>query len=429
MRQPIKLIIKNGKLRQNGTRLVSIQYCHSATKRVVIGTGIYIPPQYWNKKTGRISPALPLEYGSVDELENLLTTKLRKAEDMVTHAKRLKTVCPMSFLKGNLHLSDAWKIEHMKEDKNDLNVYTNIDKYIEERSTEVKPKTLDVMRQMKYHLECFQDYRDEPITFDSFDYAFYEAFIRYLTYEIPLRRKKIEVKGLKINTIGKTIKWLKIFLANRMAKKIIPIIDLTAYKVMEEDVDAIYLSWKEISTMYRLDLSGNPFLEIIRDEFILGCLTGFRFSDYVDVKPDEIRDGMLYITQTKTTTRIVVPLRPETKLILEKYNMEMPKISNPDFNYHIKVIAEMAGIKDPIKFSYRRGNEMFEETRPKYAWVMSHTCRRSFCTNEFLDGTPMPLIMAISGHKTEKAFRKYIKADNLQKALMIKKLWEQRPGL
>jgi hypothetical protein len=37
--------------------------------------------------------------------------------------------------------------------------------------------------------------------------------------------------------------------------------------------------------------------------------------------------------------------------------------------------------------------------------------------------------MAISGHKTEKAFRRYIKADQVQKAHMIKKLWDDRPGL
>jgi len=71
---------------------------------------------------------------------------------------------------------------------------------------------------------------------------------------------------------------------------------------------------------------------------------------------------------------------------------------------------------------------MIEEIRPKYAWVTSHTCRRSFCTNEFLDGTPITLVMAISGHKTEKAFRKYIKADALEKALMIQKIWKDRPS-
>jgi integrase len=70
-----------------------------------------------------------------------------------------------------------------------------------------------------------------------------------------------------------------------------------------------------------------------------------------------------------------------------------------------------------------------EEIRPKYAWVSSHTCRRSFCTDEYLAGIPSDLIMAINGHKSEKAFRKYIKADNMKRVFMIKEIWDKRPGL
>jgi site-specific recombinase XerD len=429
MRQPVKLIVKKGNVRSDGTTLISLQYCHSTEKRAVIGTGIGIPYKYWNRRTNRISPDLPTEFGSVEDLENILGDKLRKAEDMIKHAKKTNISCPISFLKQNFPLSDKWQLTHMKEEKKSLDIFHHIDLYIEERRPEVKPPTINVINMMKVHLRKFEDYRNKPITFDSFDFDFYKAFINYLTYEYPHMRKKQMIKGLRINSMGKTIKWLKIFLTNRMSKNIIPFMDLSSYKVMEEDVDAIYLSWKEISTMYRLDLSDNKILEIVRDEFVLGCLTGFRFSDYVDIKPDEIRDGMLYITQTKTSDRVVVPLRSETEAILQKYNMEMPYVSNPEFNLYIKEIAKLAGFSESIKFSYKIGNKMVEEVRPKYAWVMSHTCRRSFCTNEFLDGTPITLIMAISGHKTEKAFRKYIKADNLQKALMMKKLWEGRAGL
>lgn len=200
--------------------------------------------------------------------------------------------------------------------------------------------------------------------------------------------------------------------------------------MMEEEVDAVYLSWNEISLIYHLNLSENPHLEKYRDIFVLGCLTGFRFSDYSDIKPDEIRDGMLYVTQNKTLTQVVVPLRPDSKRILiDKYNMQMPQISNPNLNFYIKEVVKLAGINELIKITHKRGNKIIEEVRPKYAWITSHTCRRSFCTNEFLEGTPMQLIMAISGHKTEKAFRRYIKAEQVQKAYMIKKLWEKRPDL
>lgn len=95
--------------------------------------------------------------------------------------------------------------------------------------------------------------------------------------------------GLKVNSVGKTIKHLKSFLKDRMRKKIIPFMDLGAYKVMEEEVDAVYLTWQELSLIYHLDLSSDTNLEKYRDLFVLGCLTGFRFSDYSDIKPEELR--------------------------------------------------------------------------------------------------------------------------------------------
>ena len=107
----------------------------------------------------------------------------------------------------------------------------------------------------------------------------------------------------------------------------------------------------------------------------------------------------------------------------------MPQVSNPNFNAYIKDVCMLAGITEQVKITHKLGNTITAEVRPKYAWITSHTCRRSFCTNEYLAETPSDLIMTISGHKTEKAFRRYIKADKVQKAHMIKKLWDSRPGL
>jgi integrase len=428
MRQPIKLIVKKGKMLTNGTRPISVQYCHSVTKRAVVKTGYYIPPTFWNKKSRRIHSDLPPVYGDVALMEEALTLILRKAEDMVKFAKQ-KGHCPMTFLKLNLPLSADWQLQQMATEKKEMGVYGYIQDYIEEKRPDVAPTTLNVINMMKEHLKAYELHSGIKLTFDSFDFTFYNAFVSFLTHEYTHTRKKVLVKGLRINSIGKTIKWWKSFLKHQMAKNLIPYRDLSLFKGMEEDVDAIYLTWAEVAGMYDLDLTHDPMLEKVRDTFVLGCLTGFRFSDYSTVKPEEFRDGMLFVTQTKTGGRVVVPLRPEAKTILEKYNMEIPQITNVEFNLHIKEVARLADLQEKIKISYKRGNKLVEETRPKYNWVMSHTCRRSFCTNEFLDGTPTTLIMAISGHKTEKAFRKYIKADNLEKAQMIRKLWAGRSPL
>ncbi len=74
---------------------------------------------------------------------------------------------------------------------------------------------------------------------------FYEEFVKYLTYDIIQLRRKEVIKGLKINSVGKIIKHLKSFLKYRMRKKIIPFMDLGVYKVMEEEVDTVYLTWQE----------------------------------------------------------------------------------------------------------------------------------------------------------------------------------------
>jgi hypothetical protein len=78
---------------------------------------------------------------------------------------------------------------------------------------------------------------------------------------------------------------------------------------------------------------------------------------------------MLYVNQTKTLSTVVVPLRNDAKRILiEKYNMKMPQVSNSNFNHNIKEVVRLAGIDEMIKITHKRGNKIIEEIRPKYNW-------------------------------------------------------------
>lgn len=104
----------------------------------------------------------------------------------------------------------------------------------------------------------------------------------------------------------------------------------------------------------------------------------------------------------------------------------MPVICNGVFNRRIKDIAKLSGIVQSIKFSHKKGNKDIVIIKPKYAWVTSHTCRRSFCTNEFLAGTPVDLIMKISGHKSLRDFYKYIRITPEEAGQKIKEIWQTR---
>lgn len=126
----------------------------------------------------------------------------------------------------------------------------------------------------------------------------------------------------------------------------------------------------------------------------------------------------------------MVPLKEEAcNIFTKKLDKKIPNVTNADFNYYIKEVGRIAGLNQPIKSSYKKGNKDFIETKPKYAWITSHTGRRSFYTNEFLAGTPPKLIMKISGHKKEKDFYRYIRISAEEAAIQIEKIWKERDKL
>ncbi|MEO5564004.1 MAG: site-specific integrase, partial [Chitinophagaceae bacterium] len=242
-----------------------------------------------------------------------------------------------------------------------------------------------------------------------------------------LRRRKEFTKGFRISTVGKTIKQLRIFLRNRMRRKIIAPINLEDFKILDEETDAVYLTREEITRIYQTDLSAHPHLRKYRDLFVFGCLTGLRFSDFSTLKSEDVRDRMLYKKQDKSDHWVVIPLRDEAYSIFVKdFKRNIPPITNADFNYYIKEVAKLAGIIQLIKFSHKKGNQDIIKIKPKYDWITSHTCRRSFCTNEFLAGTPVDLIMKISGHKSLRDFYKYIRITPEEAGQKIKEIWQLR---
>ena len=139
---------------------------------------------------------------------------------------------------------------------------------------------------------------------------------------------------------------------------------------------------------------------------------------------------MLYKKQTKSDHWVVIPLREEAKSIFTRqFKDKIKDLTNAEFNRHIKTIGKLAGINQTVKFSYKKGNRNVEVAKPKYEWITSHTARRSFCTNEFIDGTPVELIMKISGHKSVKDFYKYIRITPEEAARKIKELWLSRNNM
>lgn len=195
------------------------------------------------------------------------------------------------------------------------------------------------------------------------------------------------------------------------------------FKTVEEPTETIYLTEAEISRLFNLDLFSNSRLEKVRDLFIIGCYTGLRFSDLVQLRNENIsREGNLVRIRTqKTGEVIIVPLKSYVREILKKYNGVPPQvISNQKMNDYLKELGKLAEIDESIIVTSTKGGVRQSETFKKWELITTHTARRSFATNAYLQNVPTISIMKITGHRTEKSFLKYIKIsqeDNANKLI------------
>lgn len=254
--------------------------------------------------------------------------------------------------------------------------------------------------------------------FQDMNEAFYKRFSAYM----------INKKKYAVNTYGRAFKFLKTIL-NEASKpdengnRYNEYNDFKTFATgISEESDSIYLTETELKNIYKLELTNKPGLDRVRDLFLIGCYTGLRFSDYTTISPEDIKSDRLRVLEQKTKGKVVIPLAPTVKTILQKYNFRLPKaISNQKFNEALKEIAELAGINETIVTNITKGGVTVTNSQPKHELVTSHVARRSFATNAVKRGIQPVLIMAITGHKTEKEFWKYVKVTNEEKADLYEK--------
>lgn len=291
---------------------------------------------------------------------------------------------------------------------------------------------------MHKHLKALANIKNKKdFSFEEIDQSFYESFVSYL--QSPIQdidekgKPKIDNLGNPIlikksftaNSVGKHIRILKLMLNEATLQGYNTSLNYNTFHVFSEDIDTVYLNEVELNKLKALDLLKAPYLDRVRDWFLLLAWTGCRFSDLEKVGKTDIQDGFITFRQQKTNTKVTIPLHPVVLSILEKYNYELPDpITNQKFNEYIKEVAQLAEITNTESITVTRGGKVITEKYPKWQLVSSHTGRRSFCTNMYKRKLPTLMIMSISGHKTEKSFLKYIKVNQSEHAQMMKQAWD-----
>jgi len=284
----------------------------------------------------------------------------------------------------------------------------------------ISPNTIKTYTTTMEHLTSFQKLSKETIGFDQIDLQFYSRYTAFLMKNCKL----------STNSIGKDTQIIKLVMSEAAEHGLHKNFAFKGkrFTTVREKADTIYLNQEELDAIIALDLSDNPKLDRVRDSFIIGCHTGLRFSDFSTFNADRINKGFIELTQTKTGDPVVIPIHETVDSIVRKYKGKLPNpISNQKMNDYLKEIARLIPmLKKQVEVKFTKAGEKKTISPEKCELISTHTARRSFATNEYLAGTPTLTIMAITGHKTEKAFLKYIRVTPNEHAKLLKHVWENR---
>lgn len=293
------------------------------------------------------------------------------------------------------------------------------DDFVEDcgRQNDWTDSTYEKFAAVKNHLTNFR----EGLTFEFFDERGLNDYVIYLR----------DVKEMRNTTIGKQLSFLKWFLRWAFKKGVHQNNAYDSYKpkLKSTQKKIIFLTWDELNRLREFKIPSNKqALERVRDVFLFQCFTGLRYSDVFNLRRSDIKGDHIEVTTVKTSDSLIIELNKHSKAILDKYkdvafedDKVLPVITNQKMNDYLKELAEIAGIDEPIRQTYYKGNERIDEVTPKYALLGTHAGRRTFICNALALGIPPQVVMKWTGHSDYKAMKPYIDiADDIKANAMSK---------
>lgn len=415
-------------------------------------TGITLKEYDWLKYrslqyvSSHLISYLGIKYGQLALILTQIKTALEDDFDPDTATAIIRSI------KSNIINGGKLYVKEKKKDKTLLVPY--MEQYALELQTGARQKNGTAQKVSKGHihninatikyLKKYEISRRVELSLDDVTMDFQRDFVKWLSDN-----------GIHCNTIRGTFSRIHTILAIAFNEKLTEVDDFRNPQFLPkaEEVDHIYLTKEQIDIFFKIDLSSPEIIkkhieqaklktrqkgkawwsnmtenlakqiEISRDEFIIGCLTGQRVSDYQRINSEMLEDldNMKFISliQKKTGKRVYIPMDKRVMFLLKKYDGALPHVNITRFNRNLKFIGELLGWTYNAKIDESR---MGGKTSTRFCdLISSHTARRTFATIAYSNNVPLMSIMAITGHTTERSLRKYLKLKEVEKAIIAAK--------
>lgn len=161
-------------------------------------------------------------------------------------------------------------------------------------------------------------------------------------------------------------------------------------KINKGEKEVEFLTETELKVI-RMKKLHNERLEKVRDLFLFQCFTGLAYVDLAELTKEDYQKndlGQIYIRKKRSKTGVVFTtvLLEDAIKIAEKYDYELPVLSNQKYNTYLKEIQDICGIKKPL-----------------HTHIGRHTCA-TYLLNK---GLSIDIVAKVLGHSNTKQTKHY----------------------
>lgn len=364
-------------------------------KRLHTNAGVKVALCDWDKSKQRVK----LSVKRSTEVNRYLDSIEQKINDIYFKAKA-----------DGVLIDTHHILKELRKDKNRerITFFGEWERYLKVQEARVKRSTMVSLRTSHRHFKDF--IKGERIDFTDITPELMSNYVRYLLGI-----------GHVNNTVHNNLKRLKTFMNYSRNIGLHDSIKYKQFSIPEKMGRIRFLEWEEVKQL--MDYEPESELEQkVLDNFLFGCLTAMRFSDYHNLEKDAIVEikfnggadvyHAAHVRHVKTDNITVVPLLPEAMVIIER-NRDLPgKFALPHLysqliNDVIKVIGKKVGLTGKLPIDIFRGDKRETLYKEKWELLTTHLGRRTFISIAATKGIPINIVAAIAGQNPKTTMKHY----------------------
>ena len=255
--------------------------------------------------------------------------------------------------------------------RNDFLAYYN-------KKSDVKAVTSNVVRKYELALDKFIAFINKDVEVNTITAIHIENF-------------KLELmKNYEDTTVAHILTKVKTaftYAVNNGNLKLNPFNQITIEKNTK---DVVKLDNEELEVIKRKAFVGR--LDKVKDLFLFQCNTALAYCDMANLCKSDIQcnDGMYFIRKARQKTKVVffTVLNDDAMAILEKYDYQLPILSNQKYNSYLKEIGDVCGLSKELH---------------------SHLARHTCATRLLNDGMALEVVAKVLGHTNTRQTQHYAK--------------------